>query len=62
MLGWLRDVLGINKYVLVWKVPFKTWTMEGRDDDHKTSKRFAERMAAGMNRDYGAGTHWIERA
>lgn len=57
----LKDWAGINKYALVWDFIAERGThLTGREGPY--SKRFAARMAAGMNKDYGAGTHWIERA
>lgn len=62
MLECLKDWLGVNKYVLVWDFVTKNGShLKGRDC-HVGNKWFAQRMAAGMNRDYGRGTHWVERA
>jgi hypothetical protein len=61
MIEWLKDALGVNKYALVWDfIAGRGTHLKGRESPH--TKRFAERLAAGMNRDYGAGTHWVERA
>jgi len=57
----IKDWAGINKYALAWDFIAERGThLTGREAPY--TKWFATRMAAGMNKKYGAGTHWIERA
>ncbi|MBZ9888147.1 hypothetical protein LB559_09365 [Mesorhizobium sp. BR1-1-3] len=61
MTDWLKDLLGINRYVLAWDfIAGRGTHLKGRDSRSDT-KFYAQRLASGMNKIYGAGTHWIER-
>lgn len=65
MREWLRDMLGINKYVLVWDFNHCGAYLHGRNDCRHLgwlTKREARRLARQMDAAYGvANGHWIER-
>lgn len=67
MLDFLKDLLGINRYHVAWDHEYRGVRVTG--DTKSTawstwpkSKVFAQDDADRMNRIYGPGTHWIERA
>lgn len=62
MWNWLKDVLGINRYVVAWNFTFPNGHKYVSRDARTNTKRGAQYVARGMNRDYGAGSHWVERA
>lgn len=67
MVEWLKDWLGINRYILEWKIqwPSGDWYL-GDTSDHKYighfTRRSANRLAREMNHAYGKDTHWVAPA
>lgn len=66
MIEWIKDVLGINKYVVSYLIPNQLksdpdWVLSGTGR-FVGSKRVQELTAQQMNECYGEGTHWVERA
>lgn len=66
MIDWLKDIFGINKWVVCYSVPYPEmdWTLEGRSS-MPCSRAVAKAVAHKMNNHYvkrGINTHWIERA
>ncbi|PDS97496.1 hypothetical protein CO659_12580 [Rhizobium sp. S9] len=67
MIKWLKDILGINRYAVVWRIEYPDGhVMTGSDvikyHGRSHSKSSATRIADDMCGLYGKDTHWIEAA
>lgn len=66
MIEWLKDVLGVNKYIVAWRFEgSEGYWHEGNSRGYwslsSMSKRDAFWLARNMSGHYGGGTHWIEK-
>lgn len=61
-MDWLRDFLGLNRYYVAWR--FECLPGHWIEGDNLAfrrcaKKRLCQKIADSMNREYGAGTHWV---
>lgn len=59
---WIRDVLGINRYAILYKYPWGDTHFRGLYTGiggRGMSKFVAQRVTKNMNKFYGPGTHWV---